>query len=44
MSAPIARPVASSSRTAMTCIYRPKRVNVPLINYTKSSSKCLPAT
>jgi hypothetical protein len=44
MSAAVARPVASSSRRVNTCIYLPVSPNLPLTNYTKVSSKCLPAT
>jgi hypothetical protein len=44
MSATVARPVASSAVGVLACMYQPKRLNLPLTNYTKLSSKCLPAT
>jgi hypothetical protein len=44
MSAPVARPVASSGVARITWIYANSGVNLPLTNYTKLSSKCLLAT
>jgi hypothetical protein len=39
MSLPVARPVASSASTRITCIYRPKPPNLPLTNSGKVSDK-----